>query len=218
MTTTYIIFHVLCFYVTASIIGYCIVKFLPKFIERKINKESDIQKFEIEPFSVTEYFDRMEQAALEILEKQKQIDQTIILWLGRDGLRLNEDGTTEWISRKKQTTVEQEIFDQSVIPTGTFSQNVFCQPCQSIQTWPDETQSTRAQIEELMTRNAALQNTLTRMDEKISMLQTTIIPVYPYNSPYMQPPYLQSALAYPLTQCCFVTSCGRTMDGKIIRD
>lgn len=197
MTTTYIIFHVLCFYVTASIIGYCIVKFLPKFIERKINKWSDIPKFEIEPFSVTEYFDRMEQVALDILEKQEPVGKTIILWWGLDGLRLNENGTLEWISRKKPKPVMQ---------------NVFYQPCQSIQADVEsqlrihsQTQSTRAQIEELMMRNAALQNQATQYMRNAAIfnqLAPPIMPVYPYYSPYMQPPYLQSAFSSPLTQCC----------------
>lgn len=67
-------------------------------------------------FSVSEYLSRIEQAALDILESMKPIDKTITLWWGLDGLRLNEDGTTEWVSRKKK----------SVEP-------VFYQPCQSIQ-------------------------------------------------------------------------------------
>lgn len=97
-------------------------------------------------FSVSEYLSRIEQAALDILESMKPIDKTITLWWGLDGLRLNEDGTTEWVSRKKK----------SVEP-------VFYQPCQSIQPihagilLSDQTQSTRAQIDALMARNAALQ-------------------------------------------------------------
>lgn len=108
-------------------------------------------------FSVSEYLSRIEQAALDILESMKPIDKTITLWWGLDGLRLNEDGTTEWVSRKKK----------SVEP-------VSYQPCQSIQPIHagiggggggsgnlilplDQTQSTRAQIDALMAQNAALQ-------------------------------------------------------------
>lgn len=67
-------------------------------------------------FSVSEYISRIEQTALDILESMKPIDKTITLWWGLDGLRLNEDGTTEWVSRKKKTV-----------------EPVSYQPCQSIQ-------------------------------------------------------------------------------------
>lgn len=67
-------------------------------------------------FSVSEYFDRIEKASIEILEEIKPVDHTIVLWWGLDGLRLNEDGTLEWTSRKRQTTG-----------------NEFYQPCPSIQ-------------------------------------------------------------------------------------
>ena len=55
----------------------------------------------LEPFVISEYYACTEQAALDILETQESVDQTIILWWGLDGLRLNEDGELEWISRKK---------------------------------------------------------------------------------------------------------------------
>lgn len=180
-------------YVVCSLI----IKFLPKFIDRKLNIGNNIGSMELETFSIPAYFDRMEQAALDILEKQDPIDRTVILWWGLDGLRLNEDETLEWISRKKPKPVMQ---------------NVFYQPCQSIQADVEsklrihsQTQSTRAQIEELMMRNAALQNQATQYAQcaaMMSMLSPPIMPVYPYYSPYMQPPYLQSSFASPLTQCC----------------
>lgn len=183
-----------------SIIGVsCLIVFLPRFIASKVNRKNDTPKLEIEPFSIPAYFDRMEQAALEILEKQEPIDRTIILWWGLDGLRLNEDGTSEWISRKKPEPVNQNISYQ------------MCQSVPPIQTglqqtrWADQTQSTRAQIEELMMRNVALQNQATQYAQcaaMMSILSPPIMPVYPYYSPYMQPPYLQSAVASPLTQCC----------------
>lgn len=52
-------------------------------------------------FSVYEHLERIEKAYLEILETRQPISQSITLWWGLDGLRLNEDGTLEWISRKK---------------------------------------------------------------------------------------------------------------------
>lgn len=101
--------------------------------------------------SVYEYLDRIEKASLEILEAKQPISQVITLWCGFDGLRLNEDGTMEWVSRKKKK------------PSVT----TFYQPCQNIQPlqtgslrWPvggDTTQCTQAQIDALMAQNAALQ-------------------------------------------------------------
>lgn len=65
-------------------------------------------------FSVSEYFDRIEKAGIEIQENMKPVDHTIVLWWGLDGLRLNEDGTMKWVSRKQT------------------AENEFYQPCQSI--------------------------------------------------------------------------------------
>lgn len=54
------------------------------------------------PFSVSKYLERIERAALDIVENKEPVDHTIILWWGLDGLRLNENGTIEAVSRKKQ--------------------------------------------------------------------------------------------------------------------
>lgn len=73
------------------------------------------------PFIVSEHYGRMEKAALEILEAQEPIDRIIILWWGLDGLRMNEDGTGEWISRKKPLPISHS--NTGVIcatPTATF--------------------------------------------------------------------------------------------------
>lgn len=90
-------------------------------------------------FSVSEHLSTTEEAFLNILENLKPIDRTITLWWGLDGIRLNEDGTAKEVSRKKP------------------AENVFYQPCQSIHPvrsgalFEGQTQSTRAQIDELMT-------------------------------------------------------------------
>lgn len=94
------------------------------------------------PFVVSEYLARIEKASLDILESRKPTDKTIVLWLGVYGLRLNEDGTMKWVSRKKP------------------AEAVFYQPCQTIRPdvfLVDQTQSTMAQIDALMARNMSLQ-------------------------------------------------------------
>lgn len=57
-------------------------------------------------FSLSEYFDRIEKAHLSILEEIAPIDKSITLWWGFDGLRLNEDGTLEWVNRKPKKKVD----------------------------------------------------------------------------------------------------------------
>lgn len=93
-------------------------------------------------FKISEYLSRIERSYLDMLENLQPIDKTITLWIGLEGLRLNEDGTTEWLSRKNP------------------AENVFYQPCQSIQPMRtglgfEQAQCTRAQIEALMAQNAA---------------------------------------------------------------
>ena len=83
-----------------------VIVFLPYFIHDKIQRKQIQHQVKTEPFIVSEYYDRMEKAALDILEHQWPVDQTIILWWGLDGLRLNEDGTLEWVSRKKPKSKE----------------------------------------------------------------------------------------------------------------
>lgn len=100
----------------------------------------------IEPFVASEYFSRMEKAALDILEAQEPIDQTIILWWGLDGLRLNEDGTLEWVSRKKKP-----------VETTPYQMCQFIQSIQSSVFSADQIQCTRVQIDALMAKNTALQ-------------------------------------------------------------
>lgn len=56
-------------------------------------------------FSLSGYFERIENQALELQsEKEKQDPYVIILWWWNDGLRLNDDGSFEWI-RKNQKPV-----------------------------------------------------------------------------------------------------------------
>lgn len=103
-----------------------------------------------EKCSVFEYLSRIEAAHLDILENIVPTDKTITLWWGLDGLRLNEDGTMEWVSRKKKRTSESAPY-----------QPCQCQSIQPFQTsmlhqarWDDQTQCTRNRMEAL---NAAIQ-------------------------------------------------------------
>lgn len=122
---------------------------LRPFIWSKNERAFENGKIELtEPYSVSEHFARIEQASLDILGAQKPIDRTIILWWGMDGIRLNEDGTMEWISRKKPSPVAHSIFCQSFQPIKSITTG-------SLLGW--QMQSTRAQIDALIAQSAALQ-------------------------------------------------------------
>lgn len=73
-------------------------------------KKGETQVFQqyVEPFSPSQYMDRIEKENIKILQdREKQEPYTIILWLNLQGLRLNDDGSFEWIERVKKE--ENEI-------------------------------------------------------------------------------------------------------------
>lgn len=148
-----------------------------------------------QPFVVSEYYGRMEKAALDIQEAQEPVNKIIILWWGLDGLRLNEDNSLEWISRKKPESVNQNIPWQS---------------CQNVAYRPQfdayqSTQATREQIFNLKMQldmvnfNIALQN---RMQGINSVLQRYMIqiPAYPVYPSYINARTMQ--MQSQLTGCC----------------
>lgn len=144
---------------------------------------------EIEPFSVPEYFSRIEKAYLDILEDCKPVDQVITLWWRLDGLRLNEDGTTEWISRRKPKS-------------EPISQNVFYQPERSImQTqYPvydvsGMCQSTQATIDALQAQKVSLSIQAAQSAQNMAIMQA-LCPPYPYFSQG-----LNNIGTYSLTRC-----------------
>lgn len=67
-----------------------------------IKSRRKVGKKEVLDFSLYEHYGEMEKIAIEIQEKREPVDQVIILWWGLDGLRMNEDGTTQWIRRDQE--------------------------------------------------------------------------------------------------------------------
>lgn len=122
----------------------------------------------VEPFIVSAYLERIEKAWLNILEQKKPTDWTVILWWGLDGLRMNEDGSLEWISRKKPKPV---------------SQSIFYQPCQNIASLPqfNMCQSTQATIDALQ-EQIAMQNINIRIQAQLQSHQARY---FGYCSPYV---------------------------------
>lgn len=86
------------------IVIICIVVFTSLFyhliVKHKENAIEQMRSFSIseEPFSLSSYFDRIEKLHIQLLEESKNREPyQITLRFGVDVLRLNEDGTTEWI-------------------------------------------------------------------------------------------------------------------------
>lgn len=156
----------------------------PYAIRDKIERRKALRETVVKKFNVSEYLARTEKENLEILENRKSVDKTIILWWGFDGLRLNEDGLIEWISRKKQSPI---------------SQNVFRQPWQTgrLTMQYDMCQSTQAKIDALMAQNMQSQVQAWQVEQNrqmVNALQGCAIPTLTTYAPYLY----QSQL----TQCC----------------
>lgn len=138
------------------------------------------------PFVLSEYYARMEQAALDIAEHQEPVDKEIILWWGFDGLRMGKDGELEWISRKKPNLSMQNVYYQ---PCQLLADVPHHSMAQSIQATQDTLSSIRAQL--AMTNiNMAQQRQIQNIN---SMLQSCAVPL---------PGYMGYNPQYQLTQCC----------------
>lgn len=62
----------------------------------------------ISDFSVSQYLERIEQDNIQILQEREQKPQYhLILWIGLDGLQMNDDKTFEWIRRKEKKAQEE---------------------------------------------------------------------------------------------------------------
>ena len=73
----------------------CLAICLFSFFKIKQNKHKISEKV-YHTFSYQDYFETIEQVTLDILkEKEEREHYQLILWLGLDGLKLNDDGSTE---------------------------------------------------------------------------------------------------------------------------
>ena len=139
-----------------------------------------------------EYLSRIEKASVEIMSQAEPVDKIIVLWWGLDGLRMNEDGSLEWISRKEpeKKSVNQNLSMAHII--NPLDMRNMCQ-------------STRAQIEELQAKIDAfkMENSIQQINTQvIAQMQLpplqTIYPAYMQRPQYPYPPYFQGNL----TGCC----------------
>lgn len=70
------------------------------------------------PFDAAAYLARMEDAYLSMLAAAQPVDQTITLWLGLDGFRIDPDGTAEWIRREPFQTAPPPLICVSPWESG----------------------------------------------------------------------------------------------------
>lgn len=98
--------------VLAGFFLFCLYVLVIKIKERIHKEKEKAEKIRslsihVEPFSLTAYFDRTEKLYISLLEEAENFKpEPIILWWGIDGLRLNDDGTTEWV--RKEPIQEQK--------------------------------------------------------------------------------------------------------------
>lgn len=150
-----------------------------------------------EPFIVSEYYDRMEKADLDILEHREAVEQTIILWWGLDGLRLNEDGELEWVSRRKPRPVdtgELRGFGKYMVLQNP-EQQIAAQMEQMRQQINQPMEQTTAQIDQqinsLRAQNGGLE--LQMIQNLRAAAVMSLLPM---------PGYMGYRPQYQLTQCC----------------
>lgn len=178
-------------YIICSLSVSCIEKFFESLNER--NDETVKVQSEWSP---SLYFDIIEKASVEIMIQTEPVDKIIVLWWGLDGLRMNEDGSLEWISRKNP-----EPKNVSYVPAQYIDED---EPHYVAVSQADMCQSTRAQIEELQEKIQSI-NLQVVAQMQLSPLQT----IYPYG--YIQSSQYPYAQYYQgnLTVCC--------CDGSIMR-
>lgn len=74
------------------------------------------------PFSVSEHFSRIEKVADDITREYEREDPCTVLWWGLDGLKLNEDGTMEWIRKYGRQNIQKdgETIDVSTLEDTSY--------------------------------------------------------------------------------------------------
>lgn len=138
----------------------------------------ELDRYAVKPFSVTEYLDRMERESLKLAGRRERY--VIVLWWGHDGLRLNEDGTTEWISRKPEPPPQIDYSMCNTIVAQSGLQNAICNTGSIAQA---QIQLQNAQLQALQT--AQIQNMI------------NCIRPAPYPAYLIQQTYSPNYLTYP---------------------
>lgn len=90
-----------------------VVCLLQGVFHKRRRKQENVAPY-VSDFSPSKYLERMEQAGLDILrEREKEPVYYITLWLGLDGLRLNGDGSYNWIRREDVKQKSVSVYDSA---------------------------------------------------------------------------------------------------------
>lgn len=176
---------ILIFVVSAVIIS-C---FFYAFTEDEKEIATHCQIKQEDKFFVSEYFERTEKIYNDILkEKEKQAESEeyiIVLWWGFDGLRLNKDGSSEWIRKEEESDCLQKPHIESKVVTtipfygygyGYILNNPLINPlttqiqqCCSTSSYIDllQSQCTQNRIVDLQSQNTLLQIQLAQSEQNM---------------------------------------------------
>lgn len=177
---------------------YCIISDYQIDKKHKNNIENGLNQliYPPKPFSISEYYDRIEKINVDILsKKENQNHYKITLWAGLDGLQLNDDGSTEWIKRgenkKEITPLNDGLQNVNTSFTGYSFQNM-----NTIDSIQSQINSLQYQNQHLMMQQASQAQIQNLISSMVNSFQTNhYLPYYP-----------QMIYAQNLTQCCCSSS------------
>jgi len=158
---------------------FCVFR---RFLSSNKSETAQLSDFHSTHFSVSDYYERMERASIEVQrEKAQQKAYKLTLWAGLDGLQMNEDGSTQWIKRGETKQPKSPLLQE--LQNVAFSAPTA--PTQNLCNIQNQILSLQAQNQALaLSQFQAMQN------------QNTISAIHPY--------YTATIPAYypPISQCC----------------
>lgn len=147
----------------------------------------------ISDFSVSEYMDRLEKAGIEIMdEAEKRPEYKVILWAGLDGLRMNQDGTTEWIRREEKKQEPVSVFYSPPNQLLSVSSETMQNPFSGFQNITEQIDS------QIRNQTCQIENSIRMMQMQMEQNMVNCI------RPAYGPPYIQAMNPYwpsPYSQC-----------------
>lgn len=101
-----IFFSVFVSILVALLVSLLIILKKENYRKQKHLMDEYIERAFTRPFVVSEYLSRIEKEYIKIIEERKKNEPyKIVLWIGIDGLKLNEDGTSEWIKKGQKDNI-----------------------------------------------------------------------------------------------------------------
>lgn len=150
--------------------------------ERKRLERSQFTSY-ISTFSASEYLDRIEQESIRLQkEREREPQHNLTLWIGLDGLRMDDDGTLQWIRRQEAPK-----------PKPQFNSWDITQCCAISPSTIPSLQVEQTRLIQLQNQNMLLQLQAAQARQNM-LLMATIRPAYSYIQNYS--PYHNQCLQY----------------------